>query len=221
MAGLPILYSFRRCPYAMRARLAIAASGEPVELREVVLRDKPAEMLEASPKATVPVLVLADGSVLEESRDIMDWALAQNDPERLIDWPAAELEAMRLLIETFDGPLKMALDRYKYATRYADADETAERAKAAGYLAELEVMLDGKSYLFGERMSLADMAILPFVRQYAHVDIDWFRAQDWPNVIRWLDAFLVSDRLDAVMAKYEQWKSGERGVLFPAAEGRV
>ena len=221
MTGLPIFYSFRRCPYAMRARLAIASAAQQVELREVVLRDKPEEMLAASPKATVPVLVLADGSVLEESRDIMDWALGENDPEGLTDWPEDDLDAMLALVETFDGPFKTALDRYKYATRYTDADEAAERAKAAGYLAELETMLEGRPYLFGERMSLADMAILPFVRQYAHVDIDWFRAQPWPSVIGWLDAFLASDRLDAVMAKYEQWKSGERGVLFPAAEGRV
>ena len=221
MTGKPILYSFRRCPYAMRARLSIASSGQQVELREVVLRNKPAEMLAASPKATVPVLVCADGSVLEESRDIMDWALSENDPEGLTDWPADDLAAMQALVETFDGPFKTALDRYKYATRYADADEGSERAKAAGYLAELETMLEGRLYLFGERMSLADMAILPFVRQYAHVDINWFRAQPWPNVIRWLDAFLASNRLEAVMAKYPQWKSGESGVLFPATGGRV
>ena len=221
MTGKPILYSFRRCPYAMRARLSIASSGQQVELREVVLRDKPAEMLAASPKATVPVLVRADGSVLEESREIMDWAFSENDPEGLTDWPADDLAAMQALAETFDGPFKTALDRYKYATRYADADEGSERAKAAGYLAELETVLEGRLYLFGERMSLADMAILPFVRQYAHVDIDWFRTQPWPNVIRWLDAFLASNRLEAVMAKYPQWKSGESGVLFPATGGRV
>ena len=221
MAALPILYSFRRCPYAMRARLALASSGEQVELREVVLRDKPAEMLAASPKGTVPVLVLANGGVLEESRDIMDWALSENDPEGLTDWPAAELEAMWALIETFDGPFKTALDRYKYATRYADRDEAAERATAAGHLAGLEAMLEGRPYLFGDRIRLADMALLPFVRQYAHVDMDWFRAQPWPNVIRWLDAFLASDRLQAVMAKYPQWQSGKGGVLFPAPDTGV
>ena len=221
MAALPILYSFRRCPYAMRARLALASSGEQVELREVVLRDKPAEMLAASPKGTVPVLVLADGGVLEESRDIMDWALSKNDPEGLTDWPAAELETMQALIETFDGPFKTALDRYKYATRYGDADEAAEHAKAAGHLAGLEAMLEGRPYLFGDRISLADIALLPFVRQYAHVDIDWFRAQPWPNVVRWLDAFLASDRFHAVMAKHPQWQSGEGGVLFPAADTGV
>lgn len=205
----------------MRARLAIASAAIQVELREVVLRDKPAEMLAASPKGTVPVLVRGDGGILEESRDIMEWALGENDPEELTNWPAMEAEAMRALIETFDGPFKTALDRYKYATRHGDVDELAERAKAAEYLAELETRLEGRPYLFGGRMSLADMAILPFVRQYAHVDIDWFRAQNWPNVIGWLDGFLASERFQAVMEKYPQWKNGERGVPFPASGVRV
>lgn len=221
MNGLPVLYSFRRCPYAMRARLALQSSGQQVALREVVLRDKPAEMLRVSPKGTVPVLVQPDGAVLEESRNIMDWALAKNDPEGLTEWPSEVLDAMEALMADFDGPFKTALDRYKYATRYADADEVAERNKAAAYLMKLEAMLEGQRFLFGERMSLADMAILPFARQYAHVDIGWFREQAWPNVVSWLDAFLASNRFSAIMTKYPQWKSGEAGVLFPECGERV
>ncbi|MCB1387191.1 MAG: glutathione S-transferase [Nitratireductor sp.] len=219
---MPILYSFRRCPYAMRARLAIAASRLAVELREVVLRDKPADMLAASPKGTVPVLVLPQGEprIVEESLDIMRWALAAGDPEGWMAYPPEALAEMDRLIETLDGPFKTALDRYKYSTRHDDADRAGERERAATFIRSLEALLAGRSYLFGDRFSFADGAVLPFVRQYAFTDIAWFRGQDWPGVTGWLDAFLASERFAAVMAKYPQWRPGTPGARFGGSENR-
>lgn len=206
----PILYSFRRCPYAMRARLAIASSGLQVELREIVLRDKPPAMLAASPKGTVPVL-LAD-RVIDESRDIMLWALGKNDPEGLI--PALTEEAGHL-IEVCDGPFKTALDLTKYAVRHPDTDPAQSRASAAAFIATLDAQLDGAPWLMGDSPSLADFAILPFVRQFAHTDLDWWDAQPYPSVHNWLAAFKASDRFAAIMGKYPPWKDNDNMVLFP------
>ena len=215
---LPILYSFRRCPYAMRARLALFASGQHVMLREVVLRDKPSEMLKASPKGTVPVLVLADGSVIEESLDVMRWALEQDDPQGWRDFDPAILGQMDALVSELDGPFKSALDRYKYPNRYEGIDRVAERELAAEFIVKLDTMLEGQQFLFGETFSFADGAILPFVRQFAHVDRDWFWEANWKNVIRWLEAFLHSERFASVMKKYPQWQSGEDAVEFGAID---
>lgn len=214
MVDDPILYSFRRCPYAMRARLAILSSGLSVELREVVLRDKPVEMLEISPKGTVPVLLQSDGSVLEESLDVMDWALAQNDPDRLLDFPLAITDAMRALIAELDGPFKASLDRYKYEYRNDEILARENRDRAAPFLMKLDGLLAEKEFLYGDRTSFADLACAPFVRQFAHVDRDWFWAQNWPSLIKWLDAFLISDRFTSIMDKYPQWKNGEAGIEF-------
>ena len=212
--SLPILYSFRRCPYAMRARLALAATQTSVELREVVLREKPEEMLEASPKGTVPVLILDNQQVLEESRDIMEWALENSDMQGWLDYSDETLAEMNALIDESDGRFKAALDAYKYASRNDTIDTTHERAIGADFMRKLDAMLEGQDYLFGDKFSFADGAILPFVRQFAHVDKDWFWSQDWNNTIRWLEAFLESERFKAIMSKYPQWKAGEEGVAF-------
>jgi len=198
----------------MRARLALQACGVPVELREVVLREKPQEMMEASPKGTVPVLVEPDGTVIEESYDIITWALAQSDTARWIQYDTGEVQEMKSLIAESDGLFKQALDRYKYPNRYEGVDRDSERAKGAEFIAKLDKLLDGKPYLFGETFSLADGAILPFVRQFAHVDMDWFYASDWTNAIRWLDAFKESSAFKAIMTKYDQWQSGKEGIRF-------
>lgn len=205
-ASRPILYSFRRCPYAMRARLALDVSGVAVEHREILLKDKPQAMLEASPKGTVPVLVLADGRVLEESLDVMNWALQQNDPKGWLDqdprtasWIAAN-----------DGPFKRALDRYKYAGRFDDADETVEREKAAECLRALDRVLCDQTWLAGDRPGLADNAIFPFVRQFAMTDRVWFDAQTWPALILWLDQLLNSERFTNIMEKHEIWTPGAK-----------
>lgn len=206
----PVLWTFRRCPYAMRARLAILASGQRVEWREILLRDKPDQMLAASPKGTVPVLDLGAGRVIAESRDIMLWALGRHDPGQWLLMPPAG----HGLISQCDGPFKTALDRTKYHVRYADADPAVERAKAAEFLMGLETQLS-QGFLFGEAPRLADMAVLPFVRQFANTDRAWFDAQPWPNVIAWLDAFLRSETFCCIMTKRAPWQSGAEAVYFP------
>ncbi|WP_421702173.1 glutathione S-transferase [Aliiroseovarius sp.] len=203
----PVLYSFRRCPYAIRARLALASAGVTVELREVVLRDKPPAFLEASPSATVPCLVA--GEVLDESLDIMLWALAQNDPEGLLAEPAPEL------IAEFDGPFKRVLDLTKYAVRYPDSDPEQTRAEAMEVLGTLEVQLSG-GWLFGGRPHLPDLAILPFVRQFAMIDKPRFDTEATPRVSAWLETFLASDRLAKVMQKRPAWQSGDAPVFWPS-----
>ena len=201
---LPVLYSFRRCPYAMRARLAIASAGIAVELREVVLRDKPPELKVASPKATVPVLVLPDG-VIDESFDIMRWALGKADPE---GWLAGRGEG---LIAECDRPFKAALDRYKYGR---DGVEEA-RAEASEFLLRLDEILAEQPFLAGDARGLADMAILTFVRQFANVDRGWFDGEAWPALRLWLDNFLASARFAAIMRKYPKWENGDQAVRFP------
>lgn len=205
----PILYSFRRCPYAMRARLALVSAGIETELREILLRDKAPEFLATSPKGTVPVVVTSD-AVIEESLDIMDWALSQNDPE---GWLTAPPEG-RALIAECDGPFKTALDRYKYTNRHGSNAET-ERENGAVFLGKLNTMLNGQPYLFGAKPSLPDMAIVTFVRQFANTDRTWFDAQDWPHLRHWLDAFLASDRFTLIMGKYPKWQAGDPVTLFP------
>ncbi|MEQ9518752.1 MAG: glutathione S-transferase [Parvibaculum sp.] len=206
-----IFYSFRRCPYAMRARLALEVSGQAVRLREVVLRDKPDEMLTVSPKGTVPVLQTAEGVIVEESLDIMYWALRENDPE---NWLAEEAQSAALIAD-IDGPFKHHLDRYKYENRYDGDVSATHRAAAQPYLMALNERLAKSPWLLGERAHLADYAILPFVRQFANTDRGWFDAQDWPHLKAWLDRFLSSGRFQRVMGKYAQWKTGEPEVDFP------
>jgi len=201
---LPVLYSFRRCPYAMRARLAIASAGISVELREILLRDKAPALIAASPKATVPVLELAAG-VIDESYDIMQWALAENDPEGWL-WRHDQT-----LIARCDGPFKAALDRYKYGVEGVEE----ARSAASEFLIELEARLSQRPYLSGNEAGLTDMAIITFVRQFANVKRSWFDQQPWPNLRQWLDNFLASDRFSAIMRKYPKWEHGDLAVIFP------
>jgi len=197
---LPILYSFRRCPYAMRARLALRLGGQVVELREVELKNRPQALYEISPKGTVPVLQLVDGTVLEESLEVMKWALG------CITTP--EMDA---LIQRCDQEFKHNLDRYKYSTRYEDADPEIHRAAASEFLNELERLLEPN--LFGEQLSLADLAILPFVRQFAFADRKWFDAQPWPQLIAWLDNFIHGELFLSIMDKNQPWQPEHQKVL--------
>jgi glutathione S-transferase len=213
-APLPILYSFRRCPYAMRARLALAASGTVCELREVVLAHKPQALLDASPKGTVPVLVLPDGTVLEQSLDIMLWALRRHDPQQWLPAQPQNLEAALQLIAECDGSFKAQLDRYKYPNRYALPDGLAARALAMPYLEALQTRLHTHPYLMGESFGLADAAIAPFVRQFAHTDPAWFASQPWPDLQRWLAGFEGSQAFARVMEKYPAWDEGDKSVVF-------
>ncbi|MDG5749914.1 glutathione S-transferase [Qipengyuania sp. XHP0211] len=198
-----ILYSFRRCPYAMRARMALHVSGLAYEHREVVLRDKPAAMLEVSPKGTVPVFVTAEGEVLEESLDIMRHGLAQNDPE---DWLGRDDQA---LVATNDGPFKHHLDRYKYASRYEAVDPEQHRAAAVDILAEIDRRLAASPYLCDDKPGFADIAIFPFVRQFANHDRERFDADLMPHLQAWLQALVSSELFAAIMTKYPKWEPVE------------
>lgn len=218
MAQQPILYSFRRCPYAIRARLALDASAQSCELREVVLRDKPSEMLSASPKATVPVLIDEQGAVIDESLDIMLWALRRHDPEQWLRPVAGDLDSMLHLIEQFDSEFKHHLDRYKYPGRFAYADAMFSRDEASRRLAMLDEKLQGGRFAFGDRAALADFAIAPFVRQFSSVEPDWFKQQPWPNMHRWLESIVASQRFIRVMRQLKPWASGTAGVAFPFAD---
>ncbi len=212
---VPILYSFRRCPYAMRARMALVASGLEVELREVVLRDKPPSMLELSPKGTVPVLWLADGRVLEESLDVMRWALGESDPQGWVPTEPTVAAEMDALITRNDDEFKFHLDRYKYPDRYEGAVSEEHRASAEAFLQTLEGLLDGQDFLFGSVRGFADAAIAPFVRQFANTDRGWFDEAPYPRVQAWLAQELESPFFLGMMNKYAQWVEGTAGVVFP------
>lgn len=204
----PILYSFRRCPYAMRARLAVAVSGVEMELREVILRAKPAEMLEASPKGTVPVLVLPGGQVIDQSLDIMRWALSENDPE---GWLTRDDPAV---IATNDGAFKQDLDAYKYPERHG-TDATTHRDSGLRFLHALDVQLAGGGQIAGTARGIADAAIMPFVRQFAAVDQAWFDSQPLPHLHVWLRGHLESDLFGTVMVRNPAWSAGDPPHLFP------
>ncbi|MGZ0786938.1 glutathione S-transferase [Pseudomonas saponiphila] len=195
------LYSFRRCPYAMRARLALRYAGVPVQIIEVSLKAKPAEMLALSPKGTVPVLALED-RVIDESLEIMHWALAQHDPEdcRLSTDPTAQARMAALIAEN-DQVFKVHLNRYKYAERYPEAPMEHYRGQGEAFLARLDGLLQQRRYLLAEHPSLADMALLPFVRQFAHVDREWFAQTPHGALQRWLREWLESPLFVGVMAK--------------------
>lgn len=209
---LPILYSFRRCPYAMRARLAITRAATLVEIREVELRNKPTALLTASPKGTVPVLVLPSGQVIDESLGIMQWALRINDPD---DWLSAwQSESCLQLIQRNDGEFKYYLDRYKYADRYPEHSVKYYRRQGECFLGDLEQHLQQDAYLCGSRFGIADAAIAPFVRQFAAVDQDWFTQSQYPALRHWLRTFLDSPLFAGIMHQYQPWKADSPPLLF-------
>ncbi|MDX8388359.1 MAG: glutathione S-transferase [Ghiorsea sp.] len=196
----PILYSFRRCPYAMRARLAIAYSGIEVEQREIELKNKPQAMLKASPKGTVPVLILEDGTVIDESLNIMLWALKQNNPQNWgRDKPSLNL------IQDNDGTFKQALDHYKYAVRFPEHPTSFYREQGEIFLSKLEHLLHQHDYLNGNQPCLADYAIFPFVRQFAFVDKAWFDQAPYPRLQNWLTVHLQSTIFKKIMLKHATW----------------
>lgn len=197
----------------MRARLAIAVSGQACVLREVVLRNKPAELLKASPKGTVPVLVLTDGTVVDESLDIMRWALGQHDP---LNWLSGA-DAALPKITTCDVTFKRHLDRYKYPNRYGLANGLADRDQGADFLSQLQSDLCAQAFLHGNHFGMADAAIAPFVRQFAHTDPAWFASQAWPNLQQWLAAFETSALFANAMEKFTPWTPESPPALYPAA----
>lgn len=216
MNALPVLYSFRRCPYAIRARLGISASQTQVQLREVVLKDKPAAMLEASPKGTVPVLVLTKEQVIAESLDIMHWALNQHDPD---NWLASDNPEQQQLIAALiadnDRVFKPNLDKYKYFDRFPEQTQAAYRHQCESTLQQLEHCLQRTKFLTADRCTLADAAIFPFIRQFAFVDKVWFDQSPYPALQAWLDNWLNSSQFLAVMHKYPQWQTDQLVTTFP------
>jgi glutathione S-transferase len=202
---LPILYSFRRCPYAMRARLALHSSAQAYVLREIALKNKPAELLAASAKATVPVLCLPNGQVLDQSLEIMLWALRQHDPQHwLPDSPIAWARA-HAQIASNDGAFKHHLDRYKYPHRFGLSDPAVHRDLGAQQLHSLEQHLQAQPYLAGAHWGLQDACLAPFVRQFAHTQTDWFAQQAWPALQQWLQAFESSAAFAQTMQKSPLW----------------
>lgn len=198
--SLPVLYSFRRCPYAMRARMSIVREGYEVELREVVLRDRPDHMMEISPKGTVPVLLLPDGTVIEESLEIM---------QHVLGWELSEEEAH--WVARNDEEFKFHLDRYKYPNRYDAVNEVEHRTLASAYLSDLDARL-GEGPAFASQLN---DALFPFVRQFANHDRDWFDGQPWANVHAWLAEHLESEEFKRCMKKEKQWIEGNAVVGFP------
>ncbi|TYK65983.1 glutathione S-transferase [Colwellia echini] len=220
---LPILYSLRNCPYAMRGRLAIYKSKQPVLLRDLVLSNKPAEMLAASPKGTVPVVVLPDGLVIEESLDVMLWALQRSDPNDLLHHnlgtvdntlSVSYLEEMLMLIDEFDTDFKRALEAYKCAKRYQEANVDECRAICEKYITRLELKLTDHEFLMSNQESLLDIALMPFIRQFARVERQWYLQSPYPKVRQWLNNYLQSPVFTKVMAKHPLWIDNHEVVLF-------
>lgn len=200
----PVLYSYRRCPYAMRARMAIYLSGVQVEQREIVFWDKPEPMLEASPKGTVPVLVLPAGRVIDESRDIMLWAFEQ----ACSNWVSSDLKLRQKMtdwIDRNDGEFKGWLDKYKYADRYPEQPPSVYRQGGEQFLQAIEQALSAQAYLLGDRLTMTDLALFPFVRQFANVDKVWFETADYPKLKAWLSELLQSALFLAVMKNRPVW----------------
>ncbi|OCH19358.1 glutathione S-transferase [Aliivibrio fischeri] len=203
------LYSFRRCPYAMRARLGIVQSNKTVHLREIILKNKPESMLQASPKGTVPVLINNKGKVIDESLDIMRWALEGSE---LLQSTTSE---MFQLIRENDDIFKSWLDKYKYADRYPEYSEIYYREQGELFLNKLEQRLTTSPMLFSKQYSFADLAILPFIRQFAFVDIHWFRQSKYKNLQRWLFEFIESELFNSIMNKYSAWLDSHQEFIFP------
>lgn len=217
--ALPILYSLRNCPYAMRARIAIYKSQLPIALRDIVLSNKPEEMIVASPKATVPVLVLNEASeqikVIDESFDIMLWALNRADPDDLLHKINPELlNEMLALINEFDVEFKVRLEAYKCAKRYHETTLIDCRIACEAYIQLLETRLIKHEFLFSTKESLADIALLPFIRQFARVERQWYLQSPYPNLQKWLNRYLQSRMFTKVMAKHPLWLESGEEVIF-------
>jgi len=215
MKKLPILYSLRNCPYAMRARMAIFKSGQTVLLRDLVLSNKPEEMMQASPKGTVPVVVLEDGTVIEESLEVMLWVLHESDPNDLLhSYEESALPEMLTLINEFDNVFKVRLEQYKCAKRYQEDNIEECRMACQQYLQQLEQRLSKHAFLMSDKESLADIALLPFIRQFARVERQWYLQAPYPKVRTWLNNYLQSAMFSKVMAKHPLWLDSQQEVVF-------
>lgn len=211
---LPILYSFRRCPFAIRARMTLRYAAIKYELREVFLKDKPAALLGVSAKATVPTMVLPGGNVLDESIDIMRWALQRSDPDGWL--PDDTDEKAKVLLVENDTVFKQHLDHYKYADRYPDHPADFYREKACQFLSRLEQRLQSTKHLSDNRITMVDLAVFPFIRQFAFVDRPWFDQAPYPALQAWLQEFLDADLFKSIMTKNSAWREGDDAVIITA-----
>lgn len=211
---LPVIYSLRNCPFAMRARIAIYKSKQPVLLRDLVLSDKPTEMLSVSPKGTVPVVVTPTGTIIEESFEVMLWALTQGDPDDLLFADDDTLDSMLALIYTFDSEFKRCLENYKCAKRYSESNIVECRQACEKYIVKLEELLSQHRFLMADRESLADIAILPFIRQFARVERQWYLHAPYPHLRTWLNRYLQSKMFSKVMTKHPLWLENREDILF-------
>lgn len=211
--NIPILYSFRRCPYAMRARMALQLANVQCELREVELKNKPEEMLQASPKGTVPILVLEE-VILDESNDIIQWVIS-NNPNILMHLDDEQAQQTSKLVDLFDTEFKYHLDRYKYHQRYgSNATIHKEQCDEILYLLDEEISEDG--WIFSDEISLLDISILPFIRQFKIADESYFFSQNYQKVINLLKRFESSDLFESIMHKYEAWEPNQaEKTIFP------
>ena len=213
--SLPILYSLRQCPYAMRARLGLLLAQQPVMLRDIVMTNIPKEIFEASPKGEVPVLVLVDGTVIDESIDIMRWALNKNDPQDLLYKNQSNfIENIQNFIQHNDNEFIEALKRYKAASRYHDVAEVEHRQQCEVFIKDIESRLSKHEYIFGDKPSLADYAILPFIRQFSRVNRKWYLQSPYPKLRNWLERHYNNPLFSKVMKKYPQWLDTKENVLF-------
>ncbi|MDB4831241.1 glutathione S-transferase N-terminal domain-containing protein [Hyphomicrobiales bacterium] len=215
-SDMPVLYSFRRCPFAMRARLAVYYSKNECVIREILLSNKPTELVEISPKATVPVMLLSNGLVIEESLEIMEWCFKKNDPYNFMPIYTQHKSDIKKIINLIDGPFKYYSDRYKYSSRYVNEDKIKNRNKACDVLSEIENKINDSHFIFNNKSSYLDLAILPLIRQYMLVDRDWFlTSMPHKKIKNWLNNFLESNALGVVMMKFPVWKRGDKEQVFP------
>ncbi|MBE9568679.1 MAG: glutathione S-transferase [Proteobacteria bacterium] len=213
-AKTPILYSFRRCPYCMRAHMALKQSETKIELREVKLSDLPTALSTISESATVPVLHLTDDTVMEESWDIVKWALLQSDPDNWLGHNNKYLLDAEILIETNDFSFKQDLDHYKYADRHPEHSEEYYREQCEEFIEELEAMLEQHEHLLAEELTLADIGVFPFVRQFSLVDKDWFDQSPYPHVRHWLQTLISSELFQHVFQKHKIWQEGDAAIYI-------
>ena len=210
----PILYSFKRCPYAMRARMALKLTNIKCEIREVRLNNKPKHMLEVSPKGTVPVLILNDRTI-DESMDVIEWALNKKNVFKG-NLNENQIKVSNELIRRFDDKFKYHLDRYKYASRYGDVDEIHHRKKCEKILIEIEDIISDDEWFFGKKINKLDISILPFIRQFRIADPDWFdNHKELTKVKNYLHNFLASKLLKDVMTNYDVWTEESEMSFFP------
>ncbi len=216
MINLPVLYSFRRCPYAMRARMALVYCNIQVELREVDLKNKPQDLVLLSPKATVPVLLKADKSLLDESMDIIFWAMSVHDNHDWSKFNTEQQKIAKLLIIENDSDFKKYLDKYKYSQRFPEHSEHSYRQQGEQFLNKLNDRLLVSEFLIKDSLSYVDIAIAPFIRQFANVDFEWFKQSQYQPLVKWLSGILNSPIFMAAMQKYSVWQSGDTKIIFPA-----